>query len=120
MTPTVQQQIVVSHTEAFLEALAMKETGMGWDGRPGPCGELSKWQITEEAWHEEMPGVPFDRARDGDRARECVLKRLERFRRHGVTTVEGLATCWHFGLSHRRAPSSWGQEVANLYGELSK
>jgi hypothetical protein len=120
-----ERQPIVIHTEAFLESLAMKETGLGWNGEPGPCGELSKWQITESAWYEEMIYEPFACASQSERARVCVLKRIGRIRRvldeHGIpATAERIATCWHYGLSHRGAPSAWGQEVANVYDSLSR
>ena len=108
------------NTERFLEALAMKETGLAWNGQPGPCGELSKWQITERTWYEEMGAVPFCAAYDGEWARKCTLARLLRIRGYVGDNPERIATCWHFGLSHRGTPSVWGQEVANLYGELAK
>lgn len=106
------------NTEAFLEALAMKETGMGWNGEPGPCGELSKWQIMPSAWRDEMGDEPFARARDGDRARVCVLRRIARFRARVGDNPERIATCWHYGPRHRSSASVWGQEVANLYESL--
>jgi len=107
-------------TEKFLESLAMKETGLRWDGKPGPCGELSKWQILEMVWIEEMPGVPFSEARNEDVARVCVLRHIERLcasirAAHIKPTAERIATCWHYGASHRRHASVWGTEVQNLY-----
>lgn len=109
--------------EKFLEALAMKETGQGWDGKPGPCGELSRWQITSTVWAEEMPGVPFSEAYNDERARECALKHLARLRKQIIAaghrpTPERLATCWHYGASHRWVASRWGQEVENVYHVL--
>ena len=103
----------------FLDALSMKEVGRGWDGKPGPCGELSRWQITWDVWVQEMPGVPFESAYDEATARACALKHLARLRALIIgagqrPTPERLATCWHFGASHRRRASEWGREVQNL------
>lgn len=112
------------NTEAFLQALAMKETGTGWNGEPGPCGELSKWQITATTWRQEMD-VPFAAARNEQIARACALRHLARLRAQ-ITAVghdatpERLATCWHYGASHKRKPSVWGREVANLYESLTR
>lgn len=118
---TVRAEI---NTEAFLDALAMKETGTGWNGKPGPCGELSRWQVTERTWKQET-ALPFDRARDAGTARAVVLLHMERLRRQiegsgHVATPERLATCWHFGASHAGKPSEWGREVANLYEDLCR
>lgn len=127
--------------EAFLEALAMKETGMGWDGQAGPCGELSKWQITKRVWWQALNlpmvrkilaeenaefvlSIPFEvAAKNGHLARMVTEIHLiwlsDRIRAAGQdVTAERLATCWHFGASHARKPSEWGQDVANLYETL--
>lgn len=105
------------------DALAQKETGLRWDGRPGRFGELSRWQITPAVWVQHSP-EPFETAaRDEAKARAVALKHLAWLRaqlvRRGVEpTAERLATCWHFGLGHARRASVWGQEVANLYEVL--
>jgi len=111
--------------ESFLAALAMKETGRGWNGKPGPAGELSRWQITRSVWREEMGREDFAHAARFDRARVCVLRHLAALRERIVAAGEGptperLATCWHFGPSHAKRASEWGQEVANLYERISQ
>lgn len=108
------------NSEAFLEALAMKETGIGWNGEPGLYGELSKWQIMPVVWRQEMGAEPFVEARNGKRARVCTLKHLARLRQRTGDNVERLATCWHFGASHAGKSSVWGQEVANVYEDLCR
>lgn len=102
------------------EALAQKETGVKWDGRPGRFGELSRWQITRAVWVQHSTESFAVAARDEPKARSVALKHLAWLRgqllRRGIEpTAERLATCWHFGLGHARRASVWGQEVANLY-----
>jgi len=104
----------------FLQVLAMKETGLGWNGRPGPCGELSAWQITETVWRQHMAPRPFRQARDPALARACAVKHLAWLiagigNRGLELTPARLATAWHFGLSHAGRRSEWGTEVAGLY-----
>jgi hypothetical protein len=111
-------------TDKFLEALALKETGLTPDA-VGPRGELSRWQIMPVVWHQHMQGEPFRRAKYEARARLCAVRHLAWLRARIVAaghepTPERLATCWHYGASHRRRPSVWGQEVANLYEALTK
>lgn len=119
-TAAPDQRVYASH---LADALAQKETGAGWDGRPGPKGELSRYQITEIVWRQHST-EPFAQARIESKARDVALAHLEwlaaQIRRAGQrVTVERLATCWHFGASHARRSSAWGTEVANLYGVLS-
>jgi hypothetical protein len=107
----------------MLECLAMKETGTGWNGRPGPCGELSRWQITETVWRQHMAPLPFRKARDPLLAKTCACMHLAWLsvqieRRHLPVTPGRLATVWHFGMSHAARSSEWGLEVANLYNDL--
>ena len=102
------------------EALAQKETGGIWDGRPGPAGELSRYQITERVWRQHS-AEPFAQARVEAKARAVALAHLDwlavQIRASGqAVTVERLATCWHFGWTHARRRSVWGTEVENLYG----
>lgn len=109
----------------FLEALAQKETGVHWNGEPGPCGELSRWQLMPAVWRQHMGDEPFENARVESKARLCVLLHLywlfHRIESAGVeATPERLATCWHYGHTHRRSSSEWGREVANLYEALSR
>ncbi len=111
--------------DKFLTALAAKETGLAWNGKPGPCGELSRWQIMPEVWAQHMPGVPFEFARDAGWAEQCARLHLawlaDRIHVAGQRpTPERLATCWHYGASHARRASAWGQEVENLYKELCR
>lgn len=108
--------------DRLAEALAQKETGTGWNGRPGAAGELSRWQITPVVWRQHSR-EPFAEARDPAKARVVALRHLEwladQITRAGQrVTVERLATCWHFGASRARRASVWGTEVANLYGVL--
>ncbi len=105
------------------DALALKETGRAWDGRPGPCGELSDYQITAAVWRQHMPWLPFTAARDPALARACALKHLgwlvaEIERRGLVVTPQRVATAWHFGLGRAAHSTEWGREVANLYFDL--
>jgi hypothetical protein len=107
----------------FLEAIAAKETGLRWDGQPGPCGELSRYQITETVWRQHMAPAPFALARDPAQARTCAVKHLHwliaQIERHGLAvTPQHVATAWHFGLSRAGRRSQWGIEVANLYRDL--
>jgi hypothetical protein len=112
-------------TDIFLEALAMKETGAGWNGQPGPCGELSRWQIMPVVWRQHMGSVPFVRAFEEKQARVCALRHIAWLRARIIAaghkpTPERVATCWHYGASHRSRSSVWGQEVANLYDSLTQ
>ena len=107
----------------FLEALAQKETGAAWDGRPGRAGELSRWQITPMVWRQHSAEPFAIAARDEAKARAVALAHLQwlevRIRAAGAAaTPERLATCWHYGASYARRRTTWGQEVANLYGDL--
>jgi hypothetical protein len=112
------------HPAPLLEALAMKETGQKWDGQPGPRGELSRYQITEEVWKMHS-SEPFSEARNESKARAVALSHLNWLAavliRHGINvTAERLATCWHYGASYFRRWTTWGQEVANLYEEATR
>lgn len=107
----------------LVDALGMKETGFCWDGQPGPCGELSAWQITEGVWRDRMAPRPFSQARDPVRARECAVKHvywiIAQLEHRGLNvTPARVATAWHFGLSHAGRRTQWGCEVANLYHDL--
>lgn len=103
------------------DALAHKETGLGWSGRPGRVGELSRYQLTRICWAQHSR-EPFDiAARDEAKARAVALAHLAWLRsqlaaRGIAATPERLATVWHSGLRHARRSSEWGQQVANLYG----
>src|SRR4051812_25105289 len=101
---TVAAHAAEFRTGIFLEALAQKETGLAWNGKPGPCGELSRWQIMPAVWAQHMAGEPFRRANYEARARLCAQLHVEwltaRITAAGVdTTPERIATCWHFGAS---------------------
>jgi hypothetical protein len=122
---TVAAHAAEFRTGIFLESLAMKETGAGWSGRPGPCGELSRWQIMPSVWAQHMGDIPFERAADEELARVCALRHIawlcERITAASIKpTPERVATCWHYGHTHRRRASTWGQEVANLYELFSR
>ena len=111
-------------TDRLLEALAQKETGARWDGRPGPVGELSRWQITPVVWAQHSREPFADAARVESKARAVALAHLEWLggrlvAAHVAVTVERLATTWHFGASYARRRTSWGTEVSNLYGALA-
>jgi hypothetical protein len=104
----------------FLEALAQKETGLAWDGTPGRFGELSRWQITPDVWISYSRESFATAARDETKARAVAVAHLAWLRGRIVAagqqpTAERLATCWHYGHSHRRRSSTWGREVENLY-----
>lgn len=106
--------------DRLLGALAKKETGLGWDGTPGPRGELSAWQITAAVWAQHSREPFATAARDAGKARAVALQHLRwlagRIERAGhAATPERLATCWHYGHTHRRRESRWGREVENLY-----
>jgi hypothetical protein len=106
-----------------IDALAMKETGLRWDGRPGLCGELSAWQITEKVWRQHMAPAPFSDAREPALARVCALRHVRwliaQIERRGLAvTPQCVATAWHFGLSRAARSTEWGLEVANLYNDL--
>jgi len=105
-------------------ALRMKETGVAWDGKPGPAGEFSAFQLTEPTWRQHMAPLPFSQARDPALARACAVKHLrwlvEQIQRRGLpVTPQLVATCWHYGLSHATKRTQWGLEVANLYHDLA-
>lgn len=107
----------------FLEAIAFKETGTGWDGRPGPSGELSRYQITETVWRQHMGTLPFAAARDPVMARTCAQRHIRWLiagidRRSLAVTPQRVATVWHYGLSRARRQTQWGLELANLYSDL--
>lgn len=103
----------------LLESIAQKEVGGIWDGRPGPCGELSRYQISFAVWIQHSR-EPFAEARNEAKARAVALKHLAWLRaqiaaRHQGPSVERIATCWHFGAGHAGRKSEWGELVANLY-----
>ena len=107
----------------FVDVLPLKETGLRWDGRPGLCGELSAWQITETVWRQHMAPAPFSDAREPALARVCALRHVRwlvaQIERRGlVVTPQRVATAWHFGLSRAARSTEWGLEVANLYNDL--
>ncbi len=107
----------------LVDALGMKETGLRWDGNPGPAGELSAYQITERVWRQHMAPRPFSHARDPALARVCAVKHVAwivtQLRRRGLAvTPARVATVWHYGLSHAARRTQWGIEVANLYHDL--
>jgi hypothetical protein len=119
LLPAVALQADID-VERMVDVLAMKETGTRWDGKVGPTGELSAWQITEPVWREHMAPRPFEEARDPALARTCAAKHVRWLvtqveRRGQAATPERVATCWHFGPGHARQPSRWGADVANLY-----
>ena len=76
--PPAARAAELTNFAAFERALAMKETGTGWNGRPGRAGELSSWQITPGIWALEMPGVPFSQARDRAQAEKCLIFHVAR------------------------------------------
>jgi hypothetical protein len=107
----------------LVDALGMKETGLRWDGQPGPAGELSSYQITERVWRQQMAPRPFSEARDPALARACAVKHVRwliaQIRGRGLTiTPQRVATAWHFGISHAAQRTEWGMEAANLYNDL--
>lgn len=111
-------------TNRLLEALAQKETGAAWNGRPGPFGELSRWQITPVVWAQHSREPFAIAARNEAKARAVAIAHLEWLRDRLVAarvpvTVERLATTWHFGATYARRRTSWGTEVSNLYGALA-
>ncbi len=107
----------------FLQAIAIKETGSGWNGVPGPCGELSRWQIIQAVWRQHMGSLPFSAARDPALARTCAQRHIRWLiagieRRRLIATPQRVATAWHYGLSRAGQRTRWGMEVANLYNDL--
>jgi hypothetical protein len=107
----------------MVDVLCMKETPKGWDGTPGPCGELGRPQLTEGVWNDRMAPRPFSQARDPVLARECAVRHvrwiIEQIRRRGLpVTPARVATVWHFGISHAGRRTQWGLEVAALYNDL--
>jgi hypothetical protein len=107
----------------LLEALRMKETGLRWNGQPGPAGELSDYQLTAGVWRQHMAPRPFSEARDPALARACAVKHLRwliaQIQCRGLTiTPQRVATAWHFGISHAARRTTWGLEAANLYHDL--
>jgi hypothetical protein len=109
----------------LLEALRMKETGLRWDGQPGPAGELSDYQLTAGVWRQHMAPRPFSEARDPALARTCAVKHIDwlvaQIQRRGLTiTPQRVATAWHFGISHAARRTRWGMEAANLYYDITR
>ena len=109
----------------LVDALRMKESGLGWNGRPGPGGELSAWQITECVWRQHMMPLPFSEAHDPELAHACAVKHVRwlvaQIERHSlVVTPQRVATAWHFGISHAAERTEWGMEVANLYFDITR
>ncbi|MDD2763451.1 MAG: hypothetical protein PHE83_05695 [Opitutaceae bacterium] len=107
----------------LLAAVAAKETGLRWDGRPGPGGELSAWQITETVWRQHCKAPFAQAATDHQLAREVAERHIHwliaQIERRGLpVTPQRVATAWHFGLSHVARRTPWGREVANLYHDL--
>jgi hypothetical protein len=105
------------------DALGMKETGLQWDGQPGPAGELSAYQITAGVWSQHMRPLHFSQARNPELARLCAVRHLrwliQQIGARGLSiTPQRVATAWHYGLSRARGRTQWGLEVANLYNDL--
>jgi hypothetical protein len=116
----LRAQVDVEH---MADVLPLKEVGLGWNGQPGPAGELSDWQITRGVWDYHMAPAPFSQARNPAQARACAVKHIkwlaQQIERRGLAvTPQRVATCWHYGLSHAARRSQWGLEVANLYHDL--
>lgn len=107
----------------MVEALGMKETGIAWSGRPGPCGELSRYQLTATVWRQHCLAPFAMAATDPDLARLVAERHVRwliaQIRRAGlVVTPQRVATAWHFGISHAAERTRWGLEVAALYQDL--
>lgn len=106
--------------QRFLNALAQVETGARWDGRPGPAGELSAWQIRKETWRQHT-GAPFRLAATNAALAEVIAiehitwLELELGRRGLPVTPAAVATCWNGGLGRAGQWSDFGQRVENLY-----
>lgn len=88
----------------LLQVIAQIECPGGWDGRQGPAGEASAWQITPAVWRENMGDQPFTDAWNVVDARECASRHLRRLaaglRRHGYEpTPARLALAWNVGLT---------------------
>jgi hypothetical protein len=110
--------------DRLLAAIAQRETPGGWNGRAGPAGELSAWQITPAVWRQHMGAQPLRDAWNILDARECARRHLAwldtALRRHGYTpTPERLALAWNLGLTGalRRAlqPTPYAEHVGNIY-----
>jgi hypothetical protein len=110
--------------DRLLAAIAERETPGGWNGRAGPAGELSAWQITPAVWRQHMGSQPLRDAWNVQDARECAQRHLRwlaaGLRRHGYEpTPERLALAWNLGLSGalRRGlrPNTYATHVGNLY-----
>ena len=111
----------------LVDSLQQMETPRGWDGRPGPAGELGHWQLTAAVWRQHMPGIPFAKARQPRYARACALKHVrwlaEQIERHGYPpTPACVATAWTIGLTgflrrHGRT-TDFGRRTANLYSVM--
>jgi hypothetical protein len=109
----------------LVDALGMKETGLRWDGNPGPAGELSDYQITAGVWNDQMAPRPFGEARNPVLARACAVKHVRwlmaQIRRRGLAvTPLRVATCWHYGITWAGRRTEWGMEVANLYFDITR
>jgi hypothetical protein len=109
----------------MVDALGMKETGLRWDGQPGPVGELSAYQLTERVWRQQMAPRPFSEARDPALARACAVKHVRwliaQIQGRGlIITPQRVATCWHYGITWAGRRTEWGMEAANLYSDITR
>ena len=110
--------------QRFLNALAAVETGVRWDGRPGPAGELSAWQIRKETWRQHTC-APFHLAATNPALAEVIAiehitwLELELGRRGLPVTPAAVATCWNGGLGRAGQWTDFGQRVENLYRAAS-
>jgi hypothetical protein len=115
--------------DRLLAAISARETPGGWDGRSGPAGEVSQWQITPAVWRQHMGAQPLRDAWNVQDARICAERHLAwldaGLRRHGYEpTPERLALAWNLGLSGALQrgcrPHAYARQVGNIYlnGEI--
>ncbi len=121
--------LVASPAMAFDEArllavIAQVECPGGWDGRQGPAGEASAWQITPAVWRQHMGDQPFSDAWNVADAFICVQRHLHwlaaGLRRHGYEPTPGnMALAWNVGLTGalRRSArlNDYARRTQNLY-----
>lgn len=110
--------------DRLLATIAEIECPGGWDGRTGPAGEASVWQITPRVWRQHMGTQPFRDAwnvLDAERCARLHLRWLAAgLQRHGYTpTPARLALAWNLGLTgalRREARlTDYARRAANLY-----
>lgn len=108
----------------MLAVIAEIECPGGWNGRAGPAGEVSVWQITPRVWRQHMGRQPMADAWNVAEARECARRHLAWLaagldRAGYAVTPARLGLAWNLGLTgalRREARlTDYARRTGNLY-----